>query len=142
MQLPSWFWLALVTLLAWGIVGLLQKLSTNHLSAEWALVWLGVGFFILVPWLYPGRVLFKYSVHGLGWALLGGIFNALGAWALLAAMKTGGKASVVAPLTALYPLVVVFLAPFILNESITALQGVGIVCALIAVVLLSTERTK
>jgi|SRR5208337_3373871 len=141
MHLPPWFVFALVTLLAWGIVGLLQKLSTNHLSAEWALVWLAVGFFILEPWLYPGRILFTYSAHGLGWALLGGVFNALGAWALLAAMKTGGKASVVAPFTALYPIVVVFLAPFILHESITALQGVGIVCALIAVVLLSTESS-
>jgi transporter family protein len=75
----------------------------------------------------------------LGWAFLGGVFNALGAWALLVAMKTGGKASIVAPFTALYPLVVVFLAPFVLQESVTALQGVGIVCALIAVVLLSTE---
>ena len=139
MQLPAWFWFALVTLLAWGVVGLLQKLSTNHLSAEWALVWLAVGFLILEPWLYPGRILFGYSVRGLGWALLGGVLNALGAWALLAAMKTGGKASVVAPFTALYPIVVVFVAPFVLHESITALQGVGIVCALTAVVLLSTE---
>jgi transporter family protein len=139
MHLPPWFWFALVTLLAWGIVGLLQKLSTNHLSAEWALVWLAVGLFILLPWLYPGRKLFTYSAHALGWAFLGGVFNALGAWALLVAMKTGGKASIVAPFTALYPLVVVFLAPFVLQESVTALQGVGIVCALIAVVLLSTE---
>ena len=141
MHLPPWFWFALVTLLAWGIVGLLQKLSTNHLSAEWALVWLAVGFFILEPWLYPGKTLFTYSARSQAWAFLSGIFNALGAWALLAALKTGGKASVVAPFTALYPIVVVFLAPFILHESITALQGVGIVCALIAVVLLSTESS-
>jgi transporter family protein len=120
---------------------LLQKLSTNYLSAEWALVWLAIGFFFLEPWLYPGRILSRYSGHALGWALLGGFFNALGAWALLAAMKTGGKASIVAPLTALYPIVVVFLAPFVLHESITLLQGLGIVCALIAVVLLSTEST-
>jgi transporter family protein len=54
-------------------------------------------------------------------------------------MKSGGKASIVTPFTALYPLVVVFLAPLVLHESITILQGVGIVCALIAVVLLSAE---
>lgn len=66
------------------------------------------------------------------------MFNALGAWALFAAMKSGGKASIVAPLTALYPLVVVLVAPVILHESINLLQGAGVVCALIAVVLLST----
>jgi len=139
MHLPPWFWLALITLIAWGLVGLLQKLSTNHLSAEWALVWLAVGFFILVPWLYPGKVLFTYSARALCWALFGGVLNALGAWALLVAMKSGGKASIVAPFTSLYPVVVVFLAPLILHESVTALQAVGILCALIAVVLLSAE---
>ena len=96
MQLPPWFWFGLVILLAWGNVGLLQKLSTNHLSAEWA---------------------------------------------LLAAMKTGGKASVVAPFAALSPIVVVSLAPLVLHESIAVLQGVWIVCALVTVALLSTEST-
>ena len=142
MHIPAWFWLALIVLLSWGIVGLLQKLSTNHLSAEWALVWLAVGFFVLEPWLYPGRALFNYPLRSLGWAYLGGVLNALGAWALLAAMKSGGKASIVAPFTALYPVVVVFAAPIILHESITARQAAGVVCALIAVVLLSTETSE
>jgi drug/metabolite transporter (DMT)-like permease len=42
------------------------------------------------------------------------------------------------PFTALYPLVTVCLAPWVLHESITGLQGAGVVCALIAVILLST----
>jgi transporter family protein len=138
MHLAPWFWFAVVVLVCWGIVGLLQKLSTNHLSAEWALIWLVVGFLILQPWLYPGNVLLTYSSRSLLWALLSGVFNALGAWALLAALKSGGKASVVSPFTALYPLVVVLVAPLILHESINLLQGVGVVCALAAVVLLST----
>jgi len=61
----------------------------------------------------------------------------LGAWAILAALKSGGRASIVAPLTALYPLAVVLGAPILLHESVTLLQGLGVVCALIAVVLLS-----
>jgi transporter family protein len=138
MHLPYWFWFALVVLICWGVVGLLQKLSTNYLSAEWALVWLAVGLSVLQPWLYPGKMLFAYSTRNVGWALVSGIFSALGAWALLAAMKSGGKASVVGPFTALYPVLVVFAAPIVLHESINFLQGVGVLCALIAVVLLST----
>jgi len=34
--------------------------------------------------------------------------------------------------------VVVVLVPFILHESVTPLQGLGVLCALTAVVLLST----
>jgi transporter family protein len=124
--------------LTWGIVGLLQKLSTNYISAESSLIWLVVGFILLEPLVYPGKVVLHYSGWNLMWALLSGVLNALGAWALFAAMKSGGKASIICPLTALYPLVVVLLVPFILHESITLLQGLGVLAALTAVVLLST----
>jgi transporter family protein len=132
-----WIWFVLITILTWGVVGLLQKLSTNYISAESSLVWLVVGFMLLEPLLYPGQAVFHYSRWSLGWALLSGVLNALGAWALFAAMKSGGRASIVAPLTALYPLVVILLAPFLLHETITRIQIVGVLCSLIAVVLLS-----
>jgi bacterial/archaeal transporter family protein len=138
MNLPIWFGPAVVVLITWGIAGLLQKLSTNHVSAETALVGLVVGFFLLDPWLYPAESILTYSGRSLMFALVSSLLNALGAWALLAAMKHGGKASIVVPFTALYPLVTVCLAPWVLHESITGLQGAGVVCALIAVILLST----
>ena len=137
MHLPPWFYFGAITLVAWGIVGLLQKLSTNYISAESSLIWLVVGFLLLEPLFYPGQGL-HYSAWNLTWALLSGTLNALGAWALFAAMKAGGKASVVSPLTALYPLPVVVAVPFLLHESISVLQLVGIICALIAVLLLSS----
>jgi transporter family protein len=124
-------------LLAWGVVGLLQKLSTNYISAESSLIWLVAGYLLLEPALYPGHALFHYSGWNLTWALLSGALNSLGALALFAALKSGGKASIVAPLTALYPLVVIVAVPFVLHESITRLQFVGIGSTLIAVALLS-----
>lgn len=139
MHLPPWFWFSLVVLITWGLVGLLQKMSTDEISAESALVWLVVGFFVIAPVFYPGRVVFTYSARALLYILVSAALNAVGAWALLAAMKSGGKAAIVVPLTALYPLAVVLTAPILLRESITALQGAGVVCALIAIVLLSTE---
>ncbi len=137
MHLPPWLWYSAITLIAWGIVGLLQKLSTTYISAESSLIWLVVGFLLIEPLLYPGKAVFHYSCWNLAWALMSGLLNALGAWALFAAMKNGGKASIVAPLTALYPVVVIVLVPFVLHESITKTQVAGIVCALTAVTLLS-----
>jgi transporter family protein len=138
MHLPPWFWFAAVVLITWGVVGLLQKLSTNCISAESALIWLVVGFLLLAPVFYAGKAMFSYSPRSLAYILASAAFNATGAWALLAAMKSGGKASLVVPLTALYPLVVVLVAPLILRESISLLQGAGVACALAAVMLLST----
>lgn len=138
MHLPPWFWYAMVVLIMWGIVGLLQKLSTNYISAESSLIWLVVGFSLLQPWLYPGKSLFAYSTRSVVWALLSGLLNALGAWALFAAMRGGGKASIVVPFTSLYPVVVAVAAPVLLNESLTMLQVMGVLCALVAAALLST----
>jgi transporter family protein len=137
-HLPPWFWSALIVLATWGIVGILQKLATNEISAESSLIWLVLGFFIVAPVFWPGRILFTYPPRILFYVLLSGALNAVGAWALLAAMKSGGKASIVVPLTALYPLVMVLVAPLVLRESITLLQGAGVACALIAIGLLST----
>ncbi len=138
MHLPAWFLFAAVVLIFWGACGIFQKLSTNYISAESALICLIVGFVLLEPLVYPRQSLFHYSTWNLTWGLLSGVLSNLGAWGLYAAMRSGGKASIVAPFCALYPLVVVALAPFLLHESITRLQGVGVLCALVAVALLST----
>ena len=92
----------------------------------------------MAPVFYPGKVLFTYDLRSLVYVLASAALNAVGAWALLAAMRSGGKASIVVPLTALYPLVLVLAAPIVLRESISLLQAFGVACALIAIVLLST----
>jgi bacterial/archaeal transporter family protein len=138
MHLAPWFWFAAVVLISWGIVGLLQKLSTNYLSGESATIWLIVGFVLFQPFVYPGKSMVAYTAPGVFWGLISGFLNALGAWALLVALRSGGKASIVAPFTALYPLAVVLAAPVILHESVTLLQGLGVLCALAAVILLSS----
>jgi bacterial/archaeal transporter family protein len=138
MHLAHWFWFALVALFAWGVAGLLWKLSTNHISAESAFIWRVVGFISLLPFIYPRISLAGYSFRSLAWGLSGGVLDALGIWACLVALKRGGKAAIVVPFTSLYVVVVVFGAPIFLHESITWTQGVGVLCALGAVVLLST----
>jgi transporter family protein len=72
-------------------------------------------------------------------AALGGLLNGLGALTSFAAFEKGGKASVVAPLINLYPLVTVAGAWMLLGERLTWTQVAGILTALIAVVVLSQE---
>ena len=91
MHFAPWLLFTILALLCFGVVGLLQKLSTDLISAESALVWLIVGFLILQPFLYPGQSLFTYSTRSIAYVFLGGLLNALGSWAILAAMKNGGR---------------------------------------------------
>jgi transporter family protein len=138
MHLASWLIFTIVALSCFGVVGLLQKLSTDLVSAESALVWLIVGFLLLEPFVYSGRSLLQFSPRNIAFVVLAGALNSLGSWAILASMKTGGKASVVVPLTAVYPMVVCLVAPFVLHEHITLMQGVGIACGLGAIFLLAS----
>ena len=137
MHVAPWLIFTIIALFCFGVVGLLQKLSTDLVSAESALLWLIVGFLLLEPLVYPGRSILQYSTRSIVFVVLAGVLNALGSWAILAAMKGGGKASVVVPLTAVYPMVVCLVSPFLLHEHITRTQGAGIVCGLGAIFLLA-----
>ncbi|HMI52124.1 MAG TPA: DMT family transporter [Candidatus Saccharimonadales bacterium] len=138
MHLAPWLIYTILALICFGLGGLLQKLSTDRVSAESALVWLVVGFLVLQPLVYPGKSALQYSTKSIVFVLVAGVLNALGSWAVLAAMKSGGKASIVVPLTAVYPMVVCVLSPLLLHEHITALQGLGIACGMGAIFLLAS----
>jgi transporter family protein len=137
--MQPWLIFVMIALVSWGVLGIFQKLCTNHLSAESTLIWLIVGFLLFQPFVYPSKPLAIYSTKHLWYGLLSGLLSNVGAWGLFEAMKCGGKASIVTPFCALYPLPVVLLAPIVFHERVTLLQATGVVCALIAVILLSRE---
>jgi uncharacterized membrane protein len=138
MHIAPWLVIAAVVLVVWGVTAIFQKVTTNYISAESTLVLRTVGYLLIVPIIYPGKELFHHSLRALSYGFLAGLLCALGCLGLFAAMKSGGKASIVGPLSALYPVIVVIFSPLVLHESITLLQGIGVLCGLIAVVLLST----
>src|SRR6185436_16578024 len=77
---------------------------------------------------------------GMAFAFITGIFGNLGNLAYLKALKLG-EASIVAPYTALYPVVTVVLACILLRERLNAIQSVGFLLALVAAALFSTIGT-
>src|SRR5262245_25501665 len=131
---------ALVPVAFWGVAGLLQKVSTNHLSGELSTLWF-LSAFIPVAALILWRESLPPQVAPRVWLLvtLLGLFLALGNFALLAACASEGKASIVIPLTALYPVVSVPIAILFLGETISAREAMGILLALVSVAALSYE---
>jgi transporter family protein len=138
LAMNSWLWYALITVVSWGAVGLLQKLGTNRISSRSVLVWLFVGFVLLVPFL-PFAQLSALSPNLLFIGALSGLLNALGSWFLFLSLESGAKASVAIPLTGLFPLVTVFLGVSILRERPSPLEWAGVGCALLGGILLSRE---
>jgi uncharacterized membrane protein len=132
---------ALLPIAFWGVAGFLQKISTNHLSGELSSLWFLAAFIPVagvILWREPLTTEVPPKVWVLAAAL--GLFFALGNFALLEACASEGKASVVVPLTALYPVVSVPIAILFFGERIAVRETIGIVLALVSVVALSCEK--
>ena len=135
--MPTWFIFAIATLLVWGVWGLLPKLATNYLSPTSVMVFGGIGNLLIVVALLVS-VNFQPDIHskGIVFAILAGLVGTLGTIPFLFAISRG-KASVVVPMTSLYPLVTIILSLLILREPMTLKQGFGILFALMALLLFS-----
>jgi drug/metabolite transporter (DMT)-like permease len=135
-----WLVYALAPIALWGTAGFLQKLSTNHISGELSTLWFlaafipfGVLFLVREP--LPAQITFSTWLLVIGQ----GFFLALGNFAVLVAFASQGKASIITPLTALYPMVSVPIAILFLGERISPREAVGIFLALASVGALSCE---
>jgi drug/metabolite transporter (DMT)-like permease len=97
------------------------------------------GYVLALPLFWRGSGLSSLSHKDLLWGILAGSANGLGTWFLFAALERGAKASVAIPLTALYPMVTVVFAYFILRERLAMQDWVGVAFALCAGAMLSYE---
>ena len=78
----------------------------------------------------------EHDVRGVAPAFITGVVGYLGMFFFLHAVDLG-KVSVVASLTAVYPVLTILLAAMILREQTTSVQYVGIGMALAGLILLS-----
>ncbi|HTP05478.1 MAG TPA: EamA family transporter [Nitrospirota bacterium] len=134
---PTWFVPAVTALLLWGAWGLFQKLATNQMPPRNVyLVGAGGALAVVLVMLATSEFPLQVNTRGILFAVLAGGCSSLGGLLFLHAVSKG-KASVVIPFTALYPLITIILSFTILKETITAQQGMGIVLALISMALLA-----
>jgi uncharacterized membrane protein len=131
---------ALAPIAFWGAAGFFQKLSTNHVSGELSTLWF-LGAFIPAAVVMLMREPLPAHIAPNTWLLVigQGFFLALGNFAILVAFASQGKASIITPLTALYPVVSVPIAILFLDERIGAREAIGIFLALASVAALSCE---
>ena len=138
--MPYWLMMVMVTLIFWGGTGVTQKFATNHLSARLTFFWYAIAFIpAALGLLIATEVSWAYSTGTVVLGLSGGLLLGLATLPLFLALEWGGKASIVVPLVALYPLLTVLLALIFLGEQLGARQWLGIFFAIIAGVLLSQE---
>ncbi len=136
--MDNWFLSAFFALIIYGFWGFFPKLAVNYIDPRSALIYQVLGA-MAVGGIVLGMVGFQPQSHpkGVLFAVLTGVAGIVGTLFYFAAASKG-RISVVVSLTALYPLVTILLAAIFLREPITLKQGFGVICALLAITLLSS----
>jgi transporter family protein len=138
--MPRWLAFSLLTIFVWGAWGVVSKVASGGVDANTNQVFFTFGLLplILIVWRSPRMADTKQGRRvGIAWAFLTGILGGAGNIAFFHALVIGGKASIVSPVTALFPVVTVILAVTLLHERIGTAQKIGLVLALTAIYLLS-----
>ncbi len=136
-MVPAWLFYALLAILWWGVWGALAKAASAGMTPGQMQALFAIGMVPLAAlalWQLRGKL--EMDRRGAGYGILNGVFSGLGLLAYNAAISRG-QASIVGPVTALFPVVTVVLAIVVLRERINRVQGAGIVLALGAIYLLA-----
>ena len=140
MEAGRWLAFSIITLILWGAWGTLLKLASE--GRGWKEVYVSTNLAIVVA------VIAMLVIEGpsvimegkqLFYALTAGAFGTLGFVSLVLALESGGKASIVIPLTSAYPGVTVVLARIFLGEELETIKIIGVLFIIIGIVLVSLE---
>lgn len=138
----KWILFSLLTILTWGIWGIFSKISLREYSWEQIYVITGMVTIISSIFIYTFNIHSKQTLNvgssGFYYAIAAGLLSVLAYYGFYNALKFG-KASIVVPFTALYPIITIIIAFVFLNEKISLYQGTGIILAIIAMFLFSID---
>jgi transporter family protein len=135
--IPAWLPYALGVLVGWGIWGLVQKPLTDETDVYSVAF---VQFGVTLSWGLGAALVRRQSLDprtpGLKFATGAGVLAYAGSLTFLLAIDRA-SASLVVPMTAMYPLVTIILGVVFLNERLTLSHKVGVVLSLAAIFFLS-----
>jgi len=138
--MPSyWIYWSMLTIISFGLWGVFSKIAVDSMGWRNATILYTLGFVWVAPALF---FLYRPSIHvgasniAIVFALLAGAVSVAAIVGFNIALTTG-EASVVVPLTSLYPLITIVISLLFLHEKLSLTQGIGIILAIVAIILIS-----
>jgi len=137
-HLPLWLWYALLCIFWWGLWGFLSKIGSVTASPLQMQILFTLGMLpVAVGMLFLMRGRLDRERLGITYGFLCGIATGLGTLGYFAALRTQ-DASVVTPLTGVFPILTVVLAFVVLRERLNKVQMGGMLLALASIAILAT----
>jgi transporter family protein len=136
-RLPIWLGYALLCIFWWGLWGFLSKVGSAAASPMQMQILFTLGMFPVAAGMLLGmRGKVDRDRVGVSYGLLCGIVTGLGTLGYFAALRVQ-DASVVTPITGVFPALTVVLAFIVLRERLNRIQIGGMLLALASIVILS-----
>ena len=136
-HLPIWLWYALLGIFLWGLWGFLSKIGSQAASPLQMQILFTLGMLpVAIGMLVQMRWKLDRNRGGVTYGILSGVATGLGTLGYYAALREQ-NASVVAPVTGLFPVLTVVLALLLLRERLNKVQMGGMLLALASIVILS-----
>ena len=136
-QLPVWLRYALLCIFWWGLWGFLSKIGSEAASPLQMQILFTLGMLpVAVGMLWQMRWKLDRNRGGVTCGILSGVATGLGTLGYYAALREQ-NASVVTPVTGLFPVLTVMLAFVVLRERLNKVQTGGMLLALASIVVLS-----
>jgi bacterial/archaeal transporter family protein len=137
-RFPVWLWYALLGIFWWGLWGFLSKIGSVAASPLQMQILFTLGMLpVALGMLVQMRWKLDRNPGGVTYGLLSGVATGLGTLGYYAALREQ-NASVVTPLTGVFPVLTVMLAFVVLRERLNKVQVGGMLLALASIVILST----
>ena len=136
-RFPVWLLYAVICMFWWGLWGFLSKIGSEAATPLQLQILFTLGMLpVALAMLWRMRWRLEGNVRGATYGVLSGVTTGLGVLAYYAALRQQ-DASVVTPVTGLFPLLTVLLAFIVLRERLNKVQMTGMILALAAIAILS-----
>jgi len=139
MKNNMWFVYAVAAGLLWGVWGVVAKLISEEVSPFMNHLLFTIGMLFTLPFVLRKCTKATFQLKGLVWGCIAGCFAIAGNIAVFYAFTNGGQASIVIPVTNLYPLVTIVIAIIAFKEKLNFINVAGILLSVPAILLLSGE---
>lgn len=133
----SWFIYAIAAGLLWGVWGIVAKFISEDVNPYTNHFLFSVGMLFTLPLVIKKCKPPDFSVKGFLYGCIAAGFAVAGNIAVFYAFTKGGQASIVIPVTNLYPLVTVVIALVAFKERLNIINVLGILLSVPAIILLS-----
>ncbi len=136
-QFPVWLRYALLCIFWWGVWGLFSKIGSNAANPFQMQILFTLGMLpVALAMLVQMRRKLECNIGGITFGLLSGVATGAGTLGYYAALRNQ-NASIVTPVTGLFPVLTVLLAFLVVGERLNRVQIWGMLLALASIVIFS-----